>query len=441
MFGQMSLWDTNNVMEPLAERMRPDNLDEYVGQEHVLGQGKLLRQMIEEDQIASMILWGEPGIGKTTLAMLIAKSTHADFQSFSAVTSGVKEIKEIIKIANDNLLRGVRTIVFVDEIHRFNKAQQDAFLPVVEKGTIILIGATTENPSFEINSALLSRTMVVTLNPLSIEDIGKVLRNALTAKRGLGDRKIDISDEIISEIAEFANGDARTALNLLEKVVYSSNVTDGIIKVTDETFKNCLQRKMLLYSKKGDEHYNLISALHKSMRNSDCNASVYWLARMFEAGEDPLYIARRLVRFASEDIGMADPNALTQAIAAYQAAHFVGRPECSVNLTQAVIYLASAPKSNALYVAYETAKIDALNTLSEGVPLQLRNAPTKLMKNLGYGQGYEYAHDNEMKITKMNCLPESMLDREYYKPSSEGFEATVRQRMNENEKKKKDLLL
>lgn len=439
MIGQMSLWDAIPVMEPLAERMRPVSLDEYIGQEHILGEGKLVRQMIEEDRIASMIFWGEPGVGKTTLAMLIAKSTNADFQSFSAVDSGVKEIKEIIKIANDNLLSGKRTIVFVDEIHRFNKAQQDAFLPVVEKGTIVLIGATTENPSFEINSALLSRMMVITLNPLSIEDIVKVLKNALSSKRGLGEKRIDISEEIILEIAEFANGDARTALNILEKVVYSSQFNDGVIKVTDETLKDCLQRKMLLYSKSGDEHFNLISALHKSMRNSDCNASVYWLARMFEAGEDPLYIARRLVRFASEDVGMADPNALPQAVAAYQAAHFIGRPECNVNLTQAVIYLASAPKSNALYVAYETARADALNTLSEGVPLQLRNASTELLETLGYGKGYEYAHDNEMRITKMDCLPEKMMGREYYKPTEEGFEEEIKKRLLENEKKKEKL--
>ncbi|MBO4346054.1 MAG: replication-associated recombination protein A, partial [Lachnospiraceae bacterium] len=299
--------------------------------------------------------------------------------------------------------------------------------------------ATTENPSFEINSALLSRMMVITLNPLSIEDIVKVLKNALSSKRGLGEKRIDVSEEIILEIAEFANGDARTALNVLEKVVYSSQFNDGVIKVTDETLKDCLQRKMLLYSKSGDEHFNLISALHKSMRNSDCNASVYWLARMFEAGEDPLYIARRLVRFASEDVGMADPNALPQAVAAYQAAHFIGRPECNVNLTQAVIYLASAPKSNALYVAYETARVDALNTLSEGVPLQLRNASTELLETLGYGKGYEYAHDNEMRIAKMDCLPEKMLGREYYKPTEEGFEEEIKKRLLENEKKKEKL--
>lgn len=437
MFGQMSLWDNSqNTIKPLAERMRPRNLDEYVGQEHILGEGKPLRHAIENDQINSMIFWGAPGIGKTTLAMLIAKSTKADFQSFSAVTSGIKEIKEIRNTAQNNLLMGKRTILFVDEIHRFNKAQQDVFLPDVEKGKIILIGATTENPSFEVNSALLSRMMVITLKPLEVEEIVKILNNALVSKEGLGDRRITITKELLIKIASYANGDARTALNTLENVVFSSKIEDGVVKVTENTLKDCLQKKMLLYSKKGDEHYNLISALHKSMRNSDCNAAVYWLARMLEAGETPLYVARRLIRFASEDVGMADPNALPQAIAAYNAAHYIGMPECTVNLTQAVIYLSTAPKSNALYVAYETAKLDALNTISEPVPLQICNASTKLMEKLGYGKGYEYAHDYENKITKMKCLPEKLDGKVYYSPTTQGYESDVKKRMLENEKKR-----
>lgn len=433
---QISFFDNIKPSEPLAERMRPQSLDEYIGQEHILGKGKPLRQMIESGHITSMILWGDPGVGKTTLAMLISKLVNGVFKSFSAVTSGVKEIKEIISLAKDNILRGMKTIVFVDEIHRFNKLQQDAFLPVVENGTIILIGATTENPSFEVNSALLSRTMVIPLKPLTTENIIQILGHALKDIRGFGNKKIRVSQEILNQIAVFSNGDARGSLNILEMLVYASSEMNGYIELKEEILQECIQRKMLLYSKKGEEHYNIISALHKSMRNSDCNASVYWLARMLEAGEDPLYIARRLIRFASEDIGMADPNALTQAVAAYNAAHYIGVPECSVNLTQAVVYLASAPKSNALYVAYELAREDALNTLSEGVPMQLRNASTKLMEQMGYGEGYQYAHDNVNKVTDMKCLPENLEDRKYYVPTESGLEKDIKERLQEIERLK-----
>lgn len=433
---QISFFDNIKPSEPLAERMRPQSLDEYIGQEHILGKGKPLRQMIESGHITSMILWGDPGVGKTTLAMLISKLVNGVFKSFSAVTSGVKEIKEIISLAKDNILRGMKTIVFVDEIHRFNKLQQDAFLPVVENGTIILIGATTENPSFEVNSALLSRTMVIPLKPLTTENIIQILGHALKDIRGFGNKKIRVSQEILNQIAVFSNGDARGSLNILEMLVYASSEMNGCIELKEEILQECIQRKMLLYSKKGEEHYNIISALHKSMRNSDCNASVYWLARMLEAGEDPLYIARRLIRFASEDIGMADPNALTQAVAAYNAAHYIGVPECSVNLTQAVVYLASAPKSNALYVAYESAREDALNTISEGVPMQLRNASTKLMGQMGYGEGYQYAHDNANKVTDMKCLPENLEDKKYYVPTESGSEKDIKERLQEIERLK-----
>ncbi len=416
---------------PLAARLRPRTLDEFVGQKHLLGEGKVLRRLIEGDRIGSMIFWGPPGVGKTTLARIIAGRTESAFIDFSAVTSGIREIKQVMEQAEKNRRFGEKTILFVDEIHRFNKAQQDAFLPFVEKGSIILIGATTENPSFEVNGALLSRCKVFVLQALKSEELSGLLRRAITDERGFGRQNIEISDECIDIIANFANGDARSALSTLEMAVLNGESDGEIIRVTQETVEQCTSKKSLLYDKTGEEHYNLISALHKSMRNSDPDAAVYWLARMLEAGEDPLYIARRVTRFASEDVGLADPRALELSIAAYQACHFIGMPECSVHLTQAVVYLSMAPKSNALYVAYEKAKKDALNMLAEPVPLVIRNAPTKLMKELNYGKGYQYAHDTEEKLTDMQCLPDSLVGREYYLPTEEGIEARYRQRLQE----------
>lgn len=425
---QTSIFD-DNTSEPLASRLRPNTLEEYVGQKHLIGEGKVLRKLIENDKIPSMIFWGPPGVGKTTLARIIAKTTKSSFIDFSAVTSGIKEIKEVMQEAESNRKYGEKTIVFIDEIHRFNKAQQDAFLPFVEKGSIVLIGATTENPSFEINSALLSRAKVFVLQALSEEDIATLLKNAITDPRGFGNESIEISDEIIHVIANFANGDARGALSTLEMVILNGDYDGKTTKVTMDTVIECTSKKSLLYDKKGEEHYNLISALHKSMRNSDPDASVYWLARMLEAGEDPLYIARRVTRFASEDVGLADPRALEIAVAAYQACHFIGMPECSVHLTEAVVYMAMAPKSNALYTAYLDAKEDALKQISEPVPLNLRNAPTKLMKELEYGKGYKYAHDSENKITNMQCLPDSLQEVEYYHPTEQGIESKYKERL------------
>ena len=379
---------------PLAARLRPQTLEEVVGQSHLLGEGKVLRRLIESDQISSMIFWGPPGVGKTTLARVIANHTRSTFIDFSAVTSGIKEIRTVMQQAADNSRFGERTIVFVDEIHRFNKAQQDAFLPYVENGSIILIGATTENPSFEVNGALLSRCKVFVLHSLTTQEVTALLRRALTDPRGFGEERVEIPPELLEAIAAFSNGDARTALSTLEMVVLNGEMEGNTVTVTAETVEQCTSRKSLLYDKKGEEHYNLISALHKSMRNSDPDAAVYWLARMLEAGEDPLYVARRVTRFASEDVGLADPRALEIAVAAYQACHFIGMPECSVHLTEAVVYLSLAPKSNALYMAYESAKRDALTQLAEPVPLVIRNAPTRLMKELDYGKGYQYAHDS-----------------------------------------------
>ncbi len=426
---QISLFD-RELPQPLAFRLRPQNLEEYVGQAHLLDKGKVLRRLIESDQISSMIFWGPPGVGKTTLARIIANRTKASFIDFSAVTSGIKEIRTVMQQAEDNRRYGEKTIVFVDEIHRFNKAQQDAFLPFVEKGSIILIGATTENPSFEINSALLSRCKVFVLQSLTVQDLQGLLRRALFDKRGFGNQKVVISEEMLELIATFANGDARTALSTLEMVVLNGELDgDGTITVTQETIEQCTSRKSLLYDKTGEEHYNLISALHKSMRNSDPDAAVYWLARMLEAGEDPLYVARRVTRFASEDVGLADPYALQIAVAAYQACHFIGMPECTVHLTEAVVYMSLAPKSNALYTAYEQAKVDAVRQLAEPVPLVIRNAVTDLMKNLEYGKGYQYAHDTSDKLTDMQCLPDSLLDREYYRPTTQGKEEAYRERL------------
>ena len=420
------------VPQPLAARLRPTTLDEYVGQTHLLGPGKVLRRLIETDQISSMIFWGPPGVGKTTLARIIAHKTKASFIDFSAVTSGIKEIRAVMQQAEENRRFGERTIVFVDEIHRFNKAQQDAFLPFVEKGSIILVGATTENPSFEINGALLSRCKVFVLQALKPDEVAGLLRRALQDPRGFGGQTIHIPEELLQALAVFANGDARTALSTLEMVVLNGDVAqDGSITVTEETVEQCTSKKSLLYDKQGEEHYNLISALHKSMRNSDPDAAVYWLARMLEAGEDPLYVARRVIRFASEDVGLADPRALEQAVAAYQACHFLGMPECTVHLTQAVVYLSLAPKSNALYKAYEHAKTDAVRQLAEPVPLVIRNAPTRLMKELEYGKGYQYAHDAADKLTTIQCLPDSLLGRRYYEPTEEGLEARYKARLEQ----------
>ena len=416
---------------PLAARLRPRTLEEFAGQKHLLGEGKILRRLIEGDKIGSMIFWGPPGVGKTTLARIIANWTKAKFIDFSAVTSGIKEIKTVMEQAEKNRRFGEKTILFVDEIHRFNKAQQDAFLPYVEKGSIILIGATTENPSFEVNGALLSRCKVFVLQTLKTEELCELLRNAVSDERGFGRQKIEISDDIIETIANFANGDARSALSTLEMAVLNGETEGDTVRVTRETVEQCTSKKSLLYDKTGEEHYNLISALHKSMRNSDPDAAVYWLARMLEAGEDPLYVARRVTRFASEDIGLADPKALEIAVAAFQACHMIGMPECCVHLTQAVVYLSMAPKSNALYTAYESAKKDALTMLAEPVPLIIRNAPTRLMKELNYGKGYRYAHDYEEKLTDMQCLPDSLKDKEYYRPTEEGMESKYKARLDE----------
>ena len=416
---------------PLAARLRPQCLEEYVGQTHLLGEGKLLRRLIETDQLASMIFWGPPGVGKTTLAQVIAHATKAEFIAFSAVTGGIKEIRTIMQQAESNRRFGTRTIVFVDEIHRFNKAQQDAFLPFVEKGSILLIGATTENPSFEVNGALLSRCKVFVLQALSTEDLTQLLARALKDPRGFGEYQVDMAPELLEMVANFANGDARSALSTLEMVMLNSDSDGSTLHVTRESIEQCISKKSLLYDKNGEEHYNLISALHKSMRNSDPDAAVYWLARMLEAGEDPLYIARRLTRFASEDVGLADPRALELAVAAYQACHLIGMPECSVHLTQAAVYLSLAPKSNALYLAYERAKQDALTQLTEPVPLALRNGVTKLMKDLNYGKGYQYAHDAPDKLTTLQCLPDTLVNRVYYQPTDQGQEAKWKARLEQ----------
>ena len=429
MMEQMSLFDTE-VSQPLASRLRPRTLEEFAGQTHLIGPGKVLRRLIESDQISSMIFWGPPGVGKTTLAQIIAHRTRSEFVNFSAVTSGIKEIRTVMQQAEDNRLMGIRTIVFVDEIHRFNKAQQDAFLPFVEKGSIILIGATTENPSFEVNGALLSRCRVFVLHELTTEELTGLLKRALTDPRGFGNQKVVVEDGMLELIAKFANGDARSALSTLEMVVLNGDLDGETVTVTREILEQCTAKKSLLYDKDGEEHYNLISALHKSMRNSDPDAAVYWLARMLEAGEDPLYVARRVVRFASEDVGLADPRAMEQAVAAYQACHFLGMPECNVHLTQAVIYVSLAPKSNQMETAYNKARADALTQIADPVPLVIRNGETRLMREVGYGKGYQYAHDYEDKLTNMQCLPDSLLGRTYYEPTDQGAEVRLKERLN-----------
>ncbi len=417
---------------PLAERMRPRTFDEFVGQDDLLAPGKPLREAIERDLLQSIILWGPPGTGKTTLARIIAETTKARFVSFSAVLSGIKEIREVMTEAQRiRKSTGRRTIVFIDEIHRFNKAQQDAFLPRVEAGDIVLIGATTENPSFEVNAALLSRSKVFVLRGLDAEEVLTILQRALhEPERGLGAQPIVIQDEAMRAIALYANGDARVALNLLELSVAAAPLVDGARAVDVGRVEQTIQKRALLYDKGGEEHYNIISALHKSMRNSDPDAAVYWLARMVEAGEDPLYIARRLVRFASEDIGNADPQALTVAVAAKDAVHFIGMPEGNTALAQAAIYLATAPKSNAVYQAYLQAAEDAHRDVAQPVPLHLRNAPTRLMKDLSYGKGYKYAHDEEDAVADMTCLPPALEGRQYYEPKDRGFEKEIKRRLD-----------
>lgn len=418
---------------PLADRMRPQTLDEFVGQEELLGPGKPLRVQIERDDLGSMLFWGPPGCGKTTLARIIAKRTKSDFVPFSAVLSGIKEIKETMAKAEAGHRYGRRTIVFVDEVHRFNRAQQDAFLPHVEAGNILLIGATTENPSFEVNAPLLSRMKVYVLRPLTTAQIVALLRNAIAdSVRGLGKERVEANPAILERIAVLANGDARAAYNTLEALVLGTPPdAAGKRLLSEERLEDVLQKKLLPYDKAGEEHFNLISALHKSVRNSDPDAALYWLARMLESGEDPLYIARRMVRMASEDIGLADPGALALTIAAKEAFDFIGPPEGHLALAQAAVYLSLAPKSNALYTGYGKVEEDLQRTIAEPVPLHLRNAVTGLMRNAGYGKGYQYAHDVEEKVTDMRCLPESLLGRIYYHPTDQGFEARLRQRLEE----------
>ena len=428
----------DSAHQPLAERMRPRTLDEFIGQEKLLGPGKPLRQQIETDEITSMLLWGPPGCGKTTLARLIARLTRSEFVAFSAVLTGIKEIKEVMAASERQSHGGQRTIVFVDEVHRFNKAQQDAFLPYVEAGHITFIGATTENPSFEVISPLLSRTKVYVLDPLATPQIVDLLRRAIADKEhGLGNENVEASDDVLFRIASYANGDARSAYNTLDLAARSAKAgAGGARTITRELLEDVLQRKLLRYDKAGEEHYNLISALHKSVRNSDPDAALYWLARMFESGEDPLYLARRLVRMASEDIGLAEPGALAVTLAAKDAFDFLGVPEGNLALAQAAVYLALAPKSNAVYTAYGDVLDDVHKTEADPVPLHLRNAVTGLMKNVGYGEGYKYAHNFDEKVTDMTCLPDNLANRTYYKPTDQGFEQRLRARLDEIRKLK-----
>ncbi len=433
----MSLFESDPALSkaagprPLADRMRPETLEEFVGQFHLLASGKPLRQQIERDELHSMILWGPPGSGKTTLATIIARKTQSDFLRFSAVLAGIREIKDVMAAAEKSRNYGRRTVLFVDEIHRFNKAQQDAFLPYVERGDIVLIGATTENPSFEVISALLSRAKVYMLSALSTDEVVTLLGRALAdSKRGLAGERPVVTDELLRQIAVFSNGDARAAYNTLETAVAAApRDTEGRAVISEAVIEDAVQRKMLLYDKAGEEHFNLISALHKSVRNSDPDAALYWLGRMLEAGEDPLYVARRLIRMASEDIGLADPEALAVTVAAMQAVHFIGMPEADLALAQAAVYLALAPKSNALYMGYGAVKSDAQKSVAEPVPLHLRNPVTGLMANFGYGRGYQYAHEAPEKFTDMSCLPENLKGRRYYQPTDEGFEKKLKEKI------------
>lgn len=428
---QESLFSNQNNDDntPLANRVRPTTLEDFVGQKHLIGNGKILRDIINQDKIPSLIFWGPPGVGKTTLAEIIAKKTEANFITFSAVTSGINDIKKVMKEAELNHEMGQKTIVFIDEIHRFNKAQQDAFLPFVEKGSITLIGATTENPSFEINSALLSRCKVFVLKSLTKDDLVQLLNNTLNNPKAFPGLKVEIDKDTLELIASYANGDARISLNTLEMAVINSETNDKTVQVNQENIRQLLNTKSLRYDKNGEEHYNIISALHKSMRNSDTDAAIYWAMRMLDGGEDPLYIARRLVRFASEDIGLADTNALNVAINAFQACQFLGMPECNVHIIETVIYLSVAPKSNAVYQATLKAQKDIKKYGNLPVPLQIRNAPTKLMKKLDYGKDYQYAHDTKDKLTNMKTMPDEIQNNQYYLPTEEGKERLFKQRL------------